>query len=505
MEAHCIAWLNQFVDGTFRREAQHVTYIQEYNETLANSQSPEEKARWIELHSTMARVWHDKYRQEEALQHIRMILCETAIGNDIPWQIAEAAAKYDCVLGWHPYVVCRVGNVSSQLETRYPVRYDAPRAAFHDWSWYREQVWGAKNQRFRGVVENAAISLLEEPYIMQESLDESIIYADDGWELNAVSRPDYVSPHDWRWYSGRWATMDADFMARGIHIDWSFGEGGPVLDASTDWSGWLDPLGGWKNPDCLNGDFNKYLNVLKYWLDNTVQTQAYREGRILGLQLFTSGAPGGSGGTWANFDLVQPEMDAVADFAAAYPYPPTGEPPDPDPDPDPPEDCEGLPREQYKRRVLVVPGNATKEQWLDVCAVAYDERQTVTGSYDDAGIGALDNKTAILYDIPNKQEFIDWYAEHYPGTVVEFRSYPGAYEIVDIVDELPTHPIKEYNTRSLDAIDDLIIHHTVSPDSRTSEQIAVYHVNTKDWPGIAYHFVIGADGGIEVYIQLMSK
>jgi hypothetical protein len=157
-----------------------------------------------------------------------------------------------------------------------------------------------------------------------------------------------------------------------------------------------------------------------------------------------------------------------------------------------------LPREQYKRRVLVVPGNATKEQWLGVCAVAYDERQTVTGSYDDAGIGALENKTAILYDIPNKQEFIDWYAEHYPGTVVEFRNYPGAaYEIVDIVDELPKHPTKEYNTRSLGAIDDLIIHHTVSPDSRTSEQIAVYHVNTKDWPGIAYHFVIGADGGIE--------
>src|SRR5210317_2265294 len=43
-EAHARAWLNQFVDGTFRREAQHVDYIGEYNETLANSQGPEEKA-----------------------------------------------------------------------------------------------------------------------------------------------------------------------------------------------------------------------------------------------------------------------------------------------------------------------------------------------------------------------------------------------------------------------------------------------------------------------------
>jgi len=30
---------------------------------------------------------------------------------------------------------------------------------------------------------------------------------------------------------------------------------------------------------------------------------------------------------------VQPEMDKMAEFAAAYDYPPTGEPPDPDPDP----------------------------------------------------------------------------------------------------------------------------------------------------------------------------
>ena len=55
-EQHARDWLNQFIDGTFRREAQHVDYIQEYNETLAASQSPEERARWIALHTAMAKV-----------------------------------------------------------------------------------------------------------------------------------------------------------------------------------------------------------------------------------------------------------------------------------------------------------------------------------------------------------------------------------------------------------------------------------------------------------------
>jgi len=127
----------------------------------------------------------------------------------------------------------------------------------------------------------------------------------------------------------------------------------------------------------------------------------------------------------------------------------------------------------------------------------------VTGSYDDAGIGALDSKTAILYDIlPNQQEFTDWYAEHYPCTVVEFRQYPTGNQVVNITDELTTHSTKQYNTRSLDSITDLVIHHTVSPDDRTSESIAAYHVNSKGWPGIGYHYVIGADGTIEQVNEL---
>ena len=58
--------------------------------------------------------------------------------------------------------------------------------------------------------------------------------------------------------------------------------------------------------------------------------------------------------------------------------------------------------------------------------MAYEKRQTAGFSYDDAGIGALDDKTAVLYGISEDQQalFIDWYAQHYPGTQIEFRDMP---------------------------------------------------------------------------------
>jgi lysozyme len=86
----------------------------------------------------------------------------------------------------------------------------------------------------------------------------------------------------------------------------------------------------------------------------------------------------------------------------------------------------GEPRVQYKRTVIVMPQEAGRDQWQAVCDAAYEQRQSVGFSYDDAGIGALDDKTAVLYGIGADQQplFLDWYAEHYPGTKVEFRRLP---------------------------------------------------------------------------------
>ena len=481
-EQHARQWLNQFIDGTFRREAAHVDYVQGYNETLANSQSPEEKAQWIALHTALMKVWYQEYRKESALSHIRFITCETAVGNDIPIEIARAAVRYDALLGYHPYAVCRVAPVRESdpsrlsLDDIFPSRFDAPRASFRD---------------------------SEELYIMQETVNKEPLSR--GFTIAAVetvvNRPAYVSPHDWQWYSGRWAVMDMGYAAQGVKPDWIFGEMGPVLDASDNWSGWLDPTGGWKSDRCLGGDINKYKSVADYWLANTTRTQAYQEGRVYGGVWFTSGAPG-SGPNWKSFDLIDGDMVVMAEHNRAYNYPPVDgpvDPPDP-PDPPPEPDCKGKPREQYSRRYRVAHAGASLQEWLAMCEDAYELRQTCGFSFDDAGLGALDKKEAILYGLEDDERgvFVEWFSTYYPGTVVKFAEYPiTLHEIVDVVDELPKHPTKKYRTRDIDDITTMVVHHTVSPADRATSSIAQYHVSHHDWPGIGYHFMIGADGLIE--------
>lgn len=87
----------------------------------------------------------------------------------------------------------------------------------------------------------------------------------------------------------------------------------------------------------------------------------------------------------------------------------------------------GRPREPYDRVTLVAPGTFTLEQWLELAKVAYKDRRGMGFSYDDAGLGDLDRKEAILYGIPpaERPAFVSWYAAHYPGTTVTFAELAG--------------------------------------------------------------------------------
>jgi len=77
-----------------------------------------------------------------------------------------------------------------------------------------------------------------------------------------------------------------------------------------------------------------------------------------------------------------------------------------------------------------------------------------------------------------------------------FAVGPDAPPIKDIVDDLPTHPIKQYATRPLSAIRYLVIHHTATASTITPERVASYQVTRKDMPGIGHHFYVAADGTI---------
>ncbi|HEY54394.1 MAG TPA: N-acetylmuramoyl-L-alanine amidase, partial [Caldilineae bacterium] len=72
-------------------------------------------------------------------------------------------------------------------------------------------------------------------------------------------------------------------------------------------------------------------------------------------------------------------------------------------------------------------------------------------------------------------------------------------EVVDLVSQLPTHPLNRYETRALTQITHIAIHHSAAPASVTPQRIAHHHVfaETQQWPGMGYHYFISADGTIQ--------
>ena len=91
--------------------------------------------------------------------------------------------------------------------------------------------------------------------------------------------------------------------------------------------------------------------------------------------------------------------------------------------------CTGSPREKYVREFWVLPQTIGPAVYNAIAAQAFAEKRTIGFSYDDAGIGALDDKTAVLFGIPHaeKQTFLDWYAKHYPCVTVIFRNLPSQH------------------------------------------------------------------------------
>jgi len=87
----------------------------------------------------------------------------------------------------------------------------------------------------------------------------------------------------------------------------------------------------------------------------------------------------------------------------------------------------GDPREQYQRVFNVAPQGATKAQWQEILDASYPNKQTVGGSYDDAGIGNLDSRVAVLWGIESskRQSFLDFFSKYYPGVVVQFQNFLG--------------------------------------------------------------------------------
>lgn len=73
--------------------------------------------------------------------------------------------------------------------------------------------------------------------------------------------------------------------------------------------------------------------------------------------------------------------------------------------------------------------------------------------------------------------------------------------IKNITNQLPKHPGRKYQTRSLSQIVRVVIHHTAGPVTQTPEDIARYHTGPnhicdEGCPGIAYHYMIDRNAAV---------
>lgn len=116
--------------------------------------------------------------------------------------------------------------------------------------------------------------------------------------------------------------------------------------------------------------------------------------------------------------------------------------------PEPPDECWGLPREDYARTVNVVVDKAAARKVLEETWP-----QTISNSYDDAGIGQLGDKTAVLWGIPlaQREAYNNFYTKWYPRTKIFFRNL--GEEPPDPPDPPDTGPHLEYIAPHMQTMD----------------------------------------------------
>jgi N-acetyl-anhydromuramyl-L-alanine amidase AmpD len=73
---------------------------------------------------------------------------------------------------------------------------------------------------------------------------------------------------------------------------------------------------------------------------------------------------------------------------------------------------------------------------------------------------------------------------------------PTKPDVTDVVDKLPKHASKQFPSRWLADIEQIVIHHTATGPTITPQRMAQYQVQTLDKAGITYHFFIATDGTV---------
>lgn len=387
------AFFNSFIDNTFRDHAKNVDYISEWNEYLANSQNAQERQERLTWVQACSSVWANEYRTQSELSHIRLILCDAAVGNDIDIGMARAAVDNDAVLGYHSYTP--VNTTSLMLSKNIQP----------DW----ETVHDGSFRVNRRVFDNAT-GKFSDWYVLPDERPKT---------AHTMKSENGILPGEWLYYTGRFAAMDERFRAEGIYPLWISTESGAVRYSLFPGGGVaLDPLGGWRHRECYNGDVNAYNRMFQYVLDKTAAWNGANNNRMLGYVLFTT--PGDN--PWQDFAVRQPEMDTIAQFVSQWePTPP--DPPGPPP-PDP-GDRPGDAKTPYNATRYRISSNATLDQTLDIARLVHEQKGTMTFSADEAGIGeGLESKTVIEVGDEYGRDEIQEFYNSYGVDTVEYMDFP---------------------------------------------------------------------------------
>jgi N-acetyl-anhydromuramyl-L-alanine amidase AmpD len=127
------------------------------------------------------------------------------------------------------------------------------------------------------------------------------------------------------------------------------------------------------------------------------------------------------------------------------------------------------------------------QRWKEVLLAGVEATLGIDGGDPSGLIDSLQARIAAL-----QQEIAELkQALPAPNPGISEISRPA---IEDVIGNLPRHQTKKYGSRSRSAIDSIVIHHSGVPSSVGPERIADYHVRSRGWPGIGYHFLVAADG-----------
>lgn len=126
-------FFRQFIDGTFYAQEiyKSINAVEEWNEYLANSQTTAERNQWVAWCRAVNEVWTNEYRSDPRLAHIKLVSCNTAIGNDIHPDFARIVQEHDGILAYHNYT-----NVHNKAVTQ------------DDWQYYSGR-WTVMDAAYR--------------------------------------------------------------------------------------------------------------------------------------------------------------------------------------------------------------------------------------------------------------------------------------------------------------------------------------------------------------------